>query len=184
MGWRRAWHTTTLLTNGLVLVAGGWDANGTIVHTEVFDPASGRFAPAGPLLTARQGHAAVPLPDGSVLIAGGMDRTGATDTAERVDPSVDFHRPEGSMSQPRFACGVATLPSQRVVLIGGNGGPRLTTDVYDPKTGHFGSGPSMVDNVDSAATTLLPSGEVLLAGGFQRTSGRSMHLSWRLILRP
>src|SRR3954454_20060394 len=71
----RSQHSATLLPNGNVLIAGGVQSssNGTrvLASTELYDPASGRFAPAANMTTTRRLHTATLLPDGRVLIAGG-----------------------------------------------------------------------------------------------------------------
>jgi hypothetical protein len=80
-------HTATLLSDGRVLILGGFGATsvpssgcclGTTLPTplasaELYDPATGRFSPAGSMTTAREGHTATLLADGRVLIAGGWD---------------------------------------------------------------------------------------------------------------
>ena len=59
-------HTTTLLQDGKVLIAGGAD------RAEIFDPVSSRFQPvSGDLQTKRLFATATLLNDGRVLIAGG-----------------------------------------------------------------------------------------------------------------
>jgi len=68
MAIQRFGHTSTLLTNGQVLVAGG-DAFGT---AELFDPSAGTFTATGSLRTARSGHTATILQDGRVLVVGGI----------------------------------------------------------------------------------------------------------------
>jgi hypothetical protein len=73
-------HTSTLLPGGHVLVAGGGDPRYCRTHScpssgpssvEVYDPATRRFTPAGPMKTGRYYHTATRLSDGRVLITGG-----------------------------------------------------------------------------------------------------------------
>ena len=71
----RYWHTATLLPNGKVLVAGGYDHSGTLASAELYDPASGTWTTTGSLTTARDSHTATLLPNGKVLVAGGQDST-------------------------------------------------------------------------------------------------------------
>ena len=59
----------TLLSDGSVLIAGGWWFLGPIA--QIYDPASGRFSRAGDMTTDRFGYAATLLGDGAVLISGG-----------------------------------------------------------------------------------------------------------------
>jgi hypothetical protein len=66
----RASHTATLLPNGMVLVAGGFD-NGGDPTAELFDPSTGSFSPTGGMEIARGGHTATLLKNGEVLVAGG-----------------------------------------------------------------------------------------------------------------
>ena len=46
-------HTATLLPNGKVLVAGGFDSGGYLASAELYDPASGTWTATGSLATAR-----------------------------------------------------------------------------------------------------------------------------------
>ena len=85
MGTARTGHTATLLADGRVLVAGGFDATGTPTPTaEVYCATVssnclagdlGTFKPANGMATARTGHTATLLPDATVLVAGGDDAT-------------------------------------------------------------------------------------------------------------
>ncbi len=101
-------HTATLLNNGLVLVAGGFNFNvGLLSTAELFNPATGVFtytvggSNGNGLMTARAAHTATLLNNGMVLIAGGtyliaslngnlyFDGVGydSTNTAELFNPA-------------------------------------------------------------------------------------------------
>jgi hypothetical protein len=81
--------TATLLTNGTVLLTGGFILSGTtdvpLSSAEVFDPVAGAFAATGSLNSARAGQTATLLPNGTVLAAGGFD-TDALSSAEFYEP--------------------------------------------------------------------------------------------------
>lgn len=64
-------HTTTLLNNGVVLVAGGagWQQN--FASAELYYPSTGAFAPTGSMNVWHTGHAASLLSSGQVLVSGG-----------------------------------------------------------------------------------------------------------------
>jgi hypothetical protein len=73
----RFYHTATLLQDGSVLVAGGYNGSSTFASAERYYPASGTWVPAGPMATARLSHTATLLPNGKVLVAGGIRYTAA-----------------------------------------------------------------------------------------------------------
>src|SRR5205085_3686900 len=52
----RATHTATLLQNGKVLLAGGYDCGGTLNSAELYDPATGTWSKTGNINTARADH--------------------------------------------------------------------------------------------------------------------------------
>src|SRR6266446_1381728 len=59
----RAAHSSTLLANGRVLVAGGYDygTNTAFASAELFDPATGTWSPTGSMMGPRFAHMAVRL---------------------------------------------------------------------------------------------------------------------------
>jgi WD40 repeat protein len=66
--------TATLLPDGRVLFAGGFDAAGLSTdHAELYDPDAGTSTSLPNLKTPRQGHTATLLADGKVLVAAGID---------------------------------------------------------------------------------------------------------------
>src|SRR5207302_1595113 len=81
-------HTATLLPNGKVLVAGGYNFS-FLTSAELYDPASGTngtWTATGVLNTARTNHTATLLPNGKVLVAGGFNGLYLT-SAELYDPA-------------------------------------------------------------------------------------------------
>jgi hypothetical protein len=67
-------HTSTLLPDGTVLLAGGGSASHQVpafASAELYEPTTGRFSATGSLGTGRADHAAVLLSSGQVLITGG-----------------------------------------------------------------------------------------------------------------
>jgi len=63
----RTRHTATLLGDGRVLVAGGFDAaNNVLASAELYDPPSGNWSATGRMTTAHNNHAATLLADGRV----------------------------------------------------------------------------------------------------------------------
>src|SRR5579862_1373407 len=104
----RQFHTATLLTNGKVLLTGGFSyASGfpTTASAELYDPTAGSFSPAGGMSTPRAFHTATQLPNGKVLIAGGTSGVNQNNntlaSAELYDPSTGIFTSAGSMTAPR-----------------------------------------------------------------------------------
>ena len=81
-------HTATLLSNGKVLISGGYlewvDPAGyrSSSSAELYDPLSGTFTPTDPMNVTRLWHSATLLSDGSVLITGGIGEDWTLASAE------------------------------------------------------------------------------------------------------
>jgi hypothetical protein len=173
----RAGHTAVRLANGTVLVAGGVGPNWTFLRSaEVYDPATGRFTPTGDMTVARESHVAVSLQDGGVLIAGGhRDRRAAITiyaSAERYDAATGRFRPVGDMTVRRHKHDGVLLADGRVLITGGSDarddkGMYDTSELFDPRLGTFVAGPRLTQRryKHAGSSILLPSGDVLVAGG-------------------
>ena len=161
-------HTTTLLSDGSVLVAGGY-LTSPVQTVERYDPAAGTFSAAGSLGTPRYGHTATRLANGKVLLAGGYTYGAPTATAELYDPVAGTLASTGALTRARAYHSATLLPSGKVLLAGGRDSLAIlqTAELYDPATGTFSAATgSLVGFRYNHSATLLATGKVLLAGGY------------------
>ena len=164
----RAAHTSTLLPDGKVLIAGGF-ANGgsSLASAEVFDPAQKTFASTANMNVSRVGHTATLLPNGKVLIAGGYNGEYLA-SAELYDPAARTFGPTNAMHTARSGHVAVLLSNGKVLLAGGVGvGWTFLRDaeLYDPATNSFTTTGEMLAARESHTATLLANGKVLIAGG-------------------
>jgi N-acetylneuraminic acid mutarotase len=73
MASRRNGHTASVLTNGKVLVAGGYDTNSSLNSAELYDLSTENWTYTRSMSNQRNGHTASVLINGRVLVAGGRD---------------------------------------------------------------------------------------------------------------
>ena len=175
MNARRAGHTATLLKNGDVLIAGGFDEGAMLASAEVFHPAAGTFTQTAQMNARRSGHTATLLADGRVLIAGGnFNLSDVNADAEAYDPLTGRFTPAGRMTTPRVVHSATLLGDNTVLLAGGSA--RFRSDVlasaerYDPATQTFTPTGPMREPRTKHAAALLPDGRVLIAGGTEDAS--------------
>src|SRR5688572_10723491 len=162
-------HTATLLPNGQVLIAGGWDQSGRTSTAELYDPQTGTFEYTGSLMAPRQGLTATLLKNGQVLIVGGDSARNAPQlAAELYDPSTETFTSTGSLNNGRMAHTSTLLNDGKVLLIGGspgNGKILASAEIYDPSTGEF----TVLGNANTIrykhTAVLLQDGNVLVLGG-------------------
>jgi large repetitive protein len=171
---RRVQHTATLLSDGKVLIAGGW---GNVASAELCDPATCTSVPTGAMNTGRCDHAAVLLSNGKVLVAGGYnyDYAGPESwlaSAELYDPATGTWTLTGSLHTPRALHEMTLLPNGKVLAVGGTyllGGSLGSAELYDPDAGVWTVTGTLSLSRCGHALILLPSGKVLAAGGMRGT---------------
>ncbi len=171
-------HTTTLLSDGRVLVTGGDRGVDTYLNSAaLYDPFSGRWSAAAAMHHSRTGHTATLLPNGKVLVAGGRGLIGSVGvaayltSAEVYDPALNsWTLLTDTLQAPRQFHTATLLGDGRVLLVGGQTGTLTFTasaETFDPTANSFTptgslSGPERRDHT----ATRLPDGRVLVVGGF------------------
>lgn len=165
----RASGVAVALADGRVLVTGGHQAPGEVVGSaEIFDPATGEFHATGDLAVPRHKHAAVLLHDERVFIIGGSDARdgrGRKASTEYYDPETgEFsHGPDLRSPRHKLHDAVLTLRSGAVLVAGGS----AHAEVWDPADREFVPVRGQLDGRrDFTTATFLPTGEVLLLGGY------------------
>jgi IPT/TIG domain/Galactose oxidase, central domain len=177
-------HTATLLSDGRVLVAGGYsDAICTTASAELFDPATGTFSSSGTMLTERVFHTATLLKSGEVLMAGGSNGCApdAPDDppwdplfVEVYDPGSGSFQAGSGMNTTRIGHAAIPLGNGKVLILGGI--PALQNlheqpidpsyaEEYDPATHAISPVAGLTISQAKYTATLLTSGKVLIAGG-------------------
>jgi hypothetical protein len=164
-------HTATLLPNGKVLVAGGFDTSNSLASAELYDAATGAWTPTANLITSRADHTATLLGNGLVLVAGGSSNFTATNAAELYDPATDTWTSTGNLNVARHTHLAVLLPSGMVLVAGGedSSNRRLkSAELYNPATGTWTLTGSLITAryFLTGASTLLADGRVLLEGGY------------------
>jgi hypothetical protein len=194
----RVAHIAVLLGNGQVLIAGGGRGDmpgGYIVYqnAETYSPELGRFSrvPAH-MNNDRVGAAAVLLDDGRALIVGGksgkvltsfgpgtlnLNSMAPLNTAETYDPESGSFVLTGNLQAPHYLPRLVKLRDGTVLVTSGwkIQGPVVVgmadAEVFVPGSNGFsGIAPMHVARLQNSST-LLPDGNVLVAGG---VDGRSL----------
>jgi hypothetical protein len=156
--------TATLLPDGTILLTGETGSGGAVAR--IFEPSPGRSSPISTTSAPLAGQTATLLPDGDVLFAGGLDVTSgqAVARAEEFELETNAFLAK-SLTKPRAFHSATVLTSDvssDVLFVGGDasGTAELltlvsaTTSTFNLKTGR-----------SHHTATLLPSGDVLVAGG-------------------
>ncbi len=198
MGVARDTPTGVLLSTGKVLMTGGCTTNTCennvppVATTELYNPATGTWAPSGAMSSARWGHSATvlggpactgPTPPsycGFVIVSGGISSTtNAVASAERYDPVSGSWSTGGSMVAARLYYSATLLsgpgcsPNCGKVLIAGGmqslvtRTPLASAELYDPAANgnnRWVTTASMASARVQHSAVALPNSKVLVAG--------------------
>jgi hypothetical protein len=173
----RAYHTASLLPDGSVLIVGGNIQRDFLASAELYDPSTETFAATGSMEVPRTLHTATVLPsgplEGQVLVVGGQYNSSALASSEIYDPSSGTFHPAGAMNYARFWHTATLMPvgklAGRVLIAGGcTFGPENignSAELFDPASQTFSLTGKMATGRCQHSASILPSGEVLVAGG-------------------
>jgi hypothetical protein len=118
--------TATVLTDGEVLVVGGFGTNGSgpLSTAQLYDPTTGTWVAADSLPSGRQGQSAALLPNGSVLVAGGCSSScQSSSVTDATYVYTDGYWSEtGALPASRYGQEATVLPDGDVLLMGGTEG--------------------------------------------------------------
>jgi N-acetylneuraminic acid mutarotase len=194
-------QTATLLQSGKVLLAGGWPFGSlpwrlSSGGSASFDPVPGSWSPTdGDLVPVGEGHRATLLRDGRVLVTGGSTDAdfgfGVRDTY-LYDALGNTWSRGHDLRVPRLSHSATLLPDGRVLVAGGDTmlaedfwrnpsqsrpPPQNTAELFDPALGIWNSTGDLNVGHYGHTASLLPSGEVLVAGGWTFTPPKSYGLA-------
>lgn len=168
LGSARAFHGTSLLADGRVLMSGGEDrvSEEVLSSGELLDPDGRRFF-AGPALgIARAQHVTLTLPSGVLVVGGRSSVAGAMDEVELLSDGT-FLRLD-PLAQPRRAATAVLLDDGGLVL-GGLDAAGLPVDAaaerFDAGAGRFLAEARPARPRAFASASVLGDGRVLIAGG-------------------
>src|SRR6266480_1730744 len=185
--------TRFVLAFGVIDSAVAGDDAATTLNASVSEQATGgTWTATGNLHSApRAEHTATLLPNGQVLVTGGTpcgDRIGdcppgPRGSAELYDPITRTWTETGSFAIARWYHTATLLPSGQVLVAGGLAGnpqnpgeSQTSAQLYDPATGMWTPTGSMSVAHSHHTATLLPSGQVLVAGGYSGSNALSAEL--------
>jgi hypothetical protein len=140
----------TLLPNGKVLIAGGWDAQGTTYSSaELFDPETNTWSMTASMHSSRGYYQLILLANGRVLATSGYFDS---NTAELYDPATGTWSFTDNTDTQRSAYTAVRLLNDQILITGGfymSNGPAL---LYKPDTDDDG----VIDPSDNCPTVANP----------------------------
>jgi hypothetical protein len=162
-------HTATLLPNGKVLLAGGYNSsNGYLASAELYDPVTGTWASTGALHIGRNRHTATLLPNGKVLVAGGTGFAGVLASVEVYDPLTGNWTQLDPMTTNRYVHTATLLANGNVLITGGTSdgvNPLAAAELYDCGLGFSAAWRPQISAFNSP---LISAGSLNLTGALFR----------------
>jgi len=155
------------LRDGRIFIAGGFQDKEVAQSSMIYDPVTNQFTRAVNQGIVKHKAGAALLSDGRVIIIGGSDNrdwNGKYSSTEIYDPVKNAFTQGPALHYPRFKLNnaVVTLHNGTIVVAGGND----HIEMLRPNDTAFSLAATMDQPYYFSTATLLPSGSILLAGGY------------------
>ena len=190
MNWPRHSHTASLMDDGRVLIAGGyndswWSKEKTQAPFEIYDPAKGSFEKSGTIFSRfksqepRMGHTATPIEGGTgILLAGGNYYEGGA-LFGLIKPKLKMTKGSevvrgtksdkaGDLMVARLAHTAALVSPRNVLIAGGqagDGAPVGKLELYDDATAQWTDAGDL-GQARTGVEMAMARGQTLIMGGF------------------
>lgn len=168
---KRAFHTLTVLNNGMLLACGGTNGEKTLDSCEAFDEIKNEWVIVATMTVPRAYHTATLLPNGTVLIAGGtsglMSNSSALSDAEIFYPDIGKSVKTSPLNKARLLHTATLLPNGNVLFLGGASSTTYlsSAEIFITTANFFIEIGNMNTPRSEHTATLLPNGNVLIIGG-------------------
>ncbi|RUL68992.1 RHS repeat-associated core domain-containing protein [Dyella choica] len=147
----RAGHTLTVLSDGNLLMTGGWTSDGVANATVLWQSQRRQSIPLGDRLVSRLEAVATLQGDGSVMIEGGVDPHGLpVRTAWQYEPGSSHMRTVATPAPSAVPLIAATLPGQN----------NAATSIHGPLVVRFAAPVDLQQLREHTVTLLGPEGQV------------------------
>jgi hypothetical protein len=168
-------HSTVVLSNGKVLVAGGIAGQtinniNNLTSAEIFDPSTNAWTSAGNMAIPRVNFGMVALPGNKVLVMGGSSNGPFVNTSEIYDAGTNtWTSTTSTMSEVKYLPTPVLLSNGKVVVAGGNSPdsstPTAAVELFDPATQTW----TLLNPLSQSRTRAFPfalaNGKFVLIGG-------------------
>ncbi len=175
------------LLDGRVVIAGGQTSGpSNLSGGEIFDPVSQTFTTvSNNMVNTRYMGVGSLLDDGRAMFISGANGATAYSTTTIFDPNTNTFSAGPNMSAAKYSAPVEKLYNGKLLVMGGctavdaasgacSSGYLSSVELFDPATSTWTSTGNMSVARSFAQSTLLPNGEVLIAGG---SNGSTYHSS-------
>jgi N-acetylneuraminic acid mutarotase len=178
MSGTRAGHTSSVLEDGNVLVAGGWNYTSNLLTAEVYDVGSNSWHSVPDMSSQHYNGEAVTLNDGNVLIISGFNGTFNTEECELFDATSETWSSGSLLTTGRSYFTATKLSNGKVLVVGGyDGTDNLSScEIYDPELNTWSAAASLNTGRSYHTASLLADGRLLVTGGFNPNAGYQLNL--------
>ena len=173
----RMGHSSVALTNGEILVCGGYDGSSYLSSAEIWNQDEDNWTTIEPMNEIRYTASAIRLDDGRVLVSGGWDGDAVNHSSTEIfNPEFEIWEEGPDMSVGRSFHQMTRLNDGKILITGGFDGSlnSVSIDIFDPETNMITAAADMSFGRSSHTATLMNNGKVLIVGGFNPDFGFQM----------